>query len=144
MYAKGNQIPVARGSLPTGSARRRARPLRSTCRRRRRLGPTASAAAGRRAAAAAASTAKRAEVASGRAASAARLVYLNAGINLTREAHQILLHDLLGRTQRTRDHDVLEARIPALHVLQIADEFLGGAAEHVRFCTPFLDRGGRR
>src|SRR4029077_10340109 len=49
--------------------------------------------------------------------------------HLAREARKILLHDLLRRPERTRDHDVLEPRIAALDVLQIADELLGGAAE---------------
>jgi len=80
MYAKATRSRSPGIGSRRATARRRARPLRSTCPPPPPLGLHRLRAAGRRAAAAAASTAKRAEVASGRAASAARLVYLNAGI----------------------------------------------------------------
>src|SRR5439155_12536712 len=66
------------------------------------------------------------------------------GHHLSREAREILLHDLLRRSQGTRDHHVLEPGITPLHVLQVRDELLGGTAEPGTVLHAVLDRGGGR
>src|SRR5262249_61356258 len=65
----------------------------------------------------------------GSPAAARRL--LERGHHLAREPREVLLHDLLRRPERARDHHVLESRVAALHVIEIADELLVGPTDIV-------------